>query len=955
MLQAHPSPASAARLWGTRNLLACVTAAGLALFTACGGGGNKTPPPPPFTLSAASLSLPVPPTANQSGYPTPYVGTVTLTLNRTSSFTDPVTMAVATSSLPTGVKANFPNATIPSGSNTVVLSIQAGYPDPTDTTFYKQIYPAPGTYAIPFTATSGTTTQSATLTLNLVAETASFALSFVTSDGTTAVDNTNLNLIAGTPVTEYFMAYWAAGTFNSPYGPVSLGIKNLPAGLNASFDTSSFTLNDVHPLTITPATTLAAGIYSFDITASYLGETLTMPVIVSCGPAPFALRTPLSTTISVAQGSTLTFPFYLWHEDDYFGTNANYTTTDPLYVGTTALSVSGASATTPQASFTTTAINGLASVPLQVSALAGTTIGTTYALQLQATRNGATTTAAPPMTLNVRVTDPAASPTTWIQTVEWGQTVVAPNLKLIANKPALLQVQLLADRGGVPAPAVTATITSGSGATLDTLTLQGPATIPTTITEGDLPTATTPSGSTYTAILPAKDVQAGMTVAIQAGTATQSLAPAVDPGTTLNLTIVPIYVQSVAPVLPSDAVMSAQMTAFWPIQGVKLVHRAPYTTSTIIPAPSTNPLTDTSSNGWFELLLEEASLRLVDGATSYYYGMFNPGLPAKFTSTIAGLSLLGEGIGIGVDTVTASVLQNDTPAFDLATSVMVHEEGHAFNLNHAPAGGAGAPQLDYPYQGAVIGTWGFDPVTQTAYAPTQNYDIMSYAPHPVWVSDWDYLNAMGWIGGLENPSITLTPDLLGAADQYVVTGWIGPDGTPHLSPLIRVSCAPRTAKPGPNSLVLTTAAGTRTVAFTATQVADLPAGHLHFAFTVPAGDELLSAEVRTPGAPKAFRVRQARSLAARAQAVGAAAQNGSQVIRETPGNLHLEWDAQAHPFVNVIHEGATRTTLGLHLRGGSADLPLTGLAAGGHFTIHYSDGLNTVAHHAPRVMTATLE
>jgi hypothetical protein len=405
--------------------------------------------------------------------------------------------------------------------------------------------------------------------------------------------------------------------------------------------------------------------------------------------------------------------------------------------------------------------------------------------------------------------------------------------------------------------------------------------------------------------------------------------------------------------------MTQELTAFWPVQSVNLVHRAPYTTSTVIPAPSANLLTDTSGDGWVQLLLEMASLRIVDGSTANYYGFFNPSLPASFTSSIVGISLLGQGTGIGIDVTTANLFGNEDPTLDQATTIMVHEEGHAFNLNHAPAGGAGDPQLNYPYYdlqtsaggGAVIGSWGFDPATQKAYDPTTYFDIMSYATATHWVSDWDYLSALGFMGENENPAVSLGAAVASSvgAEQWVVSGLVRPDGQVRLSPLVRVACAQVPPKAGDLKLVLTSPGASRTIAFAATQVSDLPAGYRHFAFTVPASDELSSAEVRSAGGHASRRL-SSRSLASRSKAVAAAAQSGSLVMTEAGGTLHLEWDAQAHPYVNVLHEGAVRTTLALNLTGGSADLPTAGLPAGGQFVVHYSNGLNAVVRTSSRAL-----
>ena len=952
------------------------------LSLACGGGGGSSAPPPvvSFTVTAASLTLPVPPATNVDAannfYPAPYSGTVTLTVSRSAGFTGAVTLSVAQGSLPTNVKANFANAAdstglttiLPASSTTATLSIQAGYPDPTDPTFTKQLYPAPvpQSKAIPINASaSGVTGTNGTLTLNLVQEAADFGLIFSDSTASNFYQYTNISMVGTTSQTEYLIAYGATGTYTgSTWGPVALSASGVPAHMTVNIADYSMVPNyeyDIYSITITADPSLAAGTYSFLLTGSYLGVSHTLPVLVTYSPYPFSLQSPLSSTVTIFQGQTLAFPVYLWHNDAYYGTTTPTDGTDPLYVGTTNVSVLGTLPTGLSVGFTNPDPTGLASVPLQIAASSGLAPGS-YTVNLQATRTDAggstsgPTVQALPLSLTVNVTS-SSTPTLWLQNVEWGQTVVAPNLRLVGGKPALLRVQLLADRPNQTAT-VTATIKNQSGSVLDTVTLKGPSTVPMTVSEGDLPTATNPSTTTYTAILPAADIKPGMQVTITAGTLSQTtITPSVDPGYTLNLVAVPIYCQGVAPVLPADSVMTQELTAFWPVQSVNLTHRAPYTTSTVIPQPSSNPLTDTSGGGWGQLLNEIASLRIVDGSSANYYGFFNPSLQPGFTQTIVGLSLLGDGVGIGIDenTVNSTWLgqQNEDPGLDQPTTIMVHEEGHAFNLNHAPAGGAADPQLNYPYYnfqakasgGAVIGSWGFDPVTQAAYDPTAYFDVMSYATATHWVSDWDYRSALGFMGERENPPVSLASVgiAVAATEQWVVSGMVRPGGQVRLSPLVRVTCAPVQPKAGELKLVLKSANANRTISFAATPVPDLPTGYRHFAFTVPATDELISAEVRLPGGQSVRRA-SARSLASRAKAVAASAQDGSLVVQEAGGVLHLEWDAQTHPYVNVLYEGSSRTTLALSLTGGSADLPVAGLPAGGQFVVHYSDGLNAVTH-----------
>ncbi len=66
---------------------------------------------------------------------------------------------------------------------------------------------------------------------------------------------------------------------------------------------------------------------------------------------------------------------------------------------------------------------------------------------------------------------------------------------------------------------------------------------------------------------------------------------------------------------------------------------------------------------------------------------------------------------------------------------MTHEMGHNFGRDHAPCGTSGDNL--YPYAGAIIGQYGYDPATAILYPPATNYDFMSYC-NPKWTSDYTH-------------------------------------------------------------------------------------------------------------------------------------------------------------------------------------------------------------------------
>lgn len=917
----------------------------VALAAACGGGGGGGGSAPRLSIAGpASLAIPVPYNYGSQGfYLPPYSGTATIAITRDAGLTGAVTLSVT--GVPASCKAQFSEPSTTGSSS--VLSIQAGYPDPADPTFTRQIYPQTGTYTLTVIAKApGVPDATTKVTLKLGDESPAIGLNFLDATGT-SIDSAPCLQMGAAPLTKYLMAYYANSMGWTVSGPVTITFNGLPAGFTATLDGRAFSLDDTtpHTLVLAAAPSMAPGLYSFSITAAYNGASTTLPVVVDYAPYPFYIQPAFNAAgPAVVQGGTIEFPLYLGRNDTFFTMVAGTGGETGVYTGDVLLSAGGmppGMTVAFGAGNAFSAPKGLQSAPLVIQAGASVAPGT-YSITLQATRSTpAGTTLAAPVTLPVTVTSPAAAGTAWIQNVEWGQSVIKPGLPLVAGKPALIRIQYLADRPGL-AGALTAKLQDGSS-----LMLWGPAQIPTAAVEGDLPTGTTPSASTYTCLLPGASVTSGMTVTIQGtGTPAVTVTPLVRASLDYPLVVVPVVHKGVFPSLPGDAAIIQGLLTVWPFSSVTLTHRAAYTSSTSIPEPTTDPTKDRSGNAWVQLLLEVASLRIVDASTASYYGFLAPGYafntdPAGYTLGVTAGDLLATA---GTDNSLDSSFRPLVPGMTIAIETLVHETGHVLGLNHVPAEGLASADdaTNYPYLDGQVGTWGFDVYTQATYDPAAHFDLMSYSSGTQWISDWSYLGAMGWVTGMKKVGTRLGATKA-AADRILVAGAVSPSGEVTLRPLLRAVLPAVDPVPGAYALALRSSRGLRQVSFAPARVPGLPQGHRAFLFTVDADGDLSSAEVLKGGRSLARReALLARGM--RAASLDRDAASGSLVVREDAGRLHLSWNASVHPYVDVVHEGATgSTTLALHLTGGTADLPLEGLPPGGRIRVRYSDGLTAIS------------
>ena len=144
--------------------------------------------------------------------------------------------------------------------------------------------------------------------------------------------------------------------------------------------------------------------------------------------------------------------------------------------------------------------------------------------------------------------------------------------------------------------------------------------------------------------------------------------------------------------------------------------------------------------GWQQLLQKTCNLRISEGAdrNNFYYGVIVP--------TSSAFQFCGQGCVAGLAPLAQQASDNSARCGiglgfkdnDMAAETALHELGHALGREHAPCGLGGQPaDRNFPYPGAGLGVWGWEPPKRQLRHPSSFKDMMSYC-QPIWISDYTY-------------------------------------------------------------------------------------------------------------------------------------------------------------------------------------------------------------------------
>ena len=690
-------------------------------------------------------------------------------------------------------------------------------------------------------------------------------------------------------------------------GTLAVAAAGLPAGTAPSITVSgpgSFS----QPVTSPSAmlTDLAPGTYT--IAAAN----------VAVGGATYA-ATPASQTARVAAGS-----------------NATASVTYGAAPGSITLSVTGLPGVV-SAAVTVSGPGGYSTAQTGSASLTGLAPGN-YTVTAGAVSNAGTTYDPSPLTQNVAVSSNAATPASVAYIVHSSVSLnlsidgfyvtqsvqtYARSVPLVAGRSGFLRVFVVANEANTAVAEVRARFYK-AGALLQTLTMAAPA--------GSVPTDTVASQATlsrtWNAALPASLLQTGLQVVLDVDPA--NLVPEADDAdnsypvtatpldlnvrtaATLNLRFVPVLRTAdgtTGNVTAANAAQFADQTVrMHPLAIMNVDVRAVYTFS------DTAQIQSSDGNGvWLRILSQINALEAAEGGTKNYYGV----VAVPYGSGIAGYGYVPGRAAVGWDKLPS------------ASGVAAHELGHNFGRSHAPCGGPGSPDPNYPYAGGVTGQWGYDLVSGVLKAPTST-DLMGYCGNN-WISDYTYagvLNTRGLapavqVGAVREPSL-------------IVWGRIR-DGELILEPTFEVTTEARLPlAAGPNLLQGFDDAGREAfrLAFSGTRVADAPNDEEQFAFAVP---------LRLVRGQLAKLQLQGRGQLVELHGTGALAAGIPRGLRlERRGQrTTVRWDNAAYPLA-VVRDAGTGRILSL-ARGGSVTID----NAGGPLDVTLSDRTRSRTDHLP--------
>jgi hypothetical protein len=177
---------------------------------------------------------------------------------------------------------------------------------------------------------------------------------------------------------------------------------------------------------------------------------------------------------------------------------------------------------------------------------------------------------------------------------------------------------------------------------------------------------------------------------------------------------------------PGNAETFLADTRRWtPVQDLEYVIDAPFVTGADI----------RSSEGWLILLGDIAAKRSAEGAHLAYYHGIVPGVQGV---AIAGLAYVPS--NPGVLTGRAALSYDRLPR---GSYVVAHELGHNLGRLHAPCGRVDGIDQDYPHDRALLGSAGWDVLTNQLIHPESRNDYMSYC-EPSFTSDYTYERILNW-------------------------------------------------------------------------------------------------------------------------------------------------------------------------------------------------------------------
>ena len=338
-------------------------------------------------------------------------------------------------------------------------------------------------------------------------------------------------------------------------------------------------------------------------------------------------------------------------------------------------------------------------------------------------------------------------------------------VRLIAGRPALLRVFAVGDQvNWLEPPSVRVTLLQGDDVVFERLLPPETEHIPTDIDESNLV-------ASYDVEVPGSVIQSGVEMVVELDPeGVVPLAPGsevrypAEGSTALDVVEPPVYRIILVPTIslpaPDSAVFnwtdgvnpdSEQMRlgrTILPVMDMEVEVHETYTTS----------LDLRSFGNWFLWLNEIGLLYEDEGRRGYYYGVVSSGLLG-----VAGIANLAYPVSVGSD----------------VDYVYTHEVGHTMNLFHAPCGGAGGPDPNYPYDGGSIGVWGYDIAESRLLDPDAYWDVMGYCFSRVWISDYQFDRAMthrlNGDGGINHDAVGADFTGPGGGEMLVVWGGVSED------------------------------------------------------------------------------------------------------------------------------------------------------------------------------------